>query len=82
MYRQLFPRVVLIAVGIMITLSGAAQTVQYERLLLPLVIGQPQPGAYGSLWVTSLTITNPLMTPVPWFSARPGGKVPADKEKV
>jgi hypothetical protein len=35
-----------------------------EKLLLPLLIQAPRPGAYGSLWKTSLTLTNTSARPV------------------
>jgi len=33
--------------------------VEYEKVLLPSVVNVPQPGSFGSRWVTRLTVTNP-----------------------
>lgn len=39
-------------------LSAQVSGVTYDRVLLPMVLESPLPGANGSLWVTALTITN------------------------
>jgi hypothetical protein len=36
----------------------AAQPVAEEKILLPVVIEEPVPGAYGSLWVTEIALVN------------------------
>jgi hypothetical protein len=44
----------------------------YERLLVPLVLQEPLPGAYGSLWVSHLVVRNDSSEPIA-FAAAPGG---------
>jgi hypothetical protein len=59
-----------LAVSLLVLPAARAQTIDYEKLLLPTVVNQPQPGAFGSLWVTKLTITNTSNQPVdayPYF---------------
>lgn len=68
-------------VGAMVLAANAsAQTpgIDYEKVLLPTVLAQQQPGALGSLWVTRVTVTNSGQQPVDaWpFSVSPFGVDP------
>jgi hypothetical protein len=54
-------RLLSIYVALMISGSGftvGAQSVPEERILLPVVVEEPAPGAYGSLWETEIAIVN------------------------
>jgi len=57
---------VLFTVLVLVTTAASAQVpgLTYERLLLPTVIGQPEPGQFGSQWVTVAMITNNAAVPV------------------
>lgn len=41
-----------------------AQNTRFEKFLVPVFVSTPQPGAFGSLWVTDLWLTNDGDTPV------------------
>jgi hypothetical protein len=44
----------------------------YERLLVPLVLQVPLPGAYGSLWVSHLVVRNDSSEPIVFSHVRGG----------
>lgn len=56
----------LYVLSLIATLSGTvyAQTSDYVRIVLPTIITEPVPGAFGSQWVTRLTVVNTGATPV------------------
>jgi hypothetical protein len=60
---------------------GMAQLpdVDYEKVLLPTVFNQPLQGAFGSLWVTELTITNTTDQEVwAFYHSEGGGHLPIE----
>ncbi len=64
----------LMAVSFFATVAALAQTpgVDYEKVLLPTVISQPEAGAFGSLWTTTTTITNAAAVPVSVYPYKVG----------
>lgn len=46
------------------TLSAQTDGVDYEKILLPVVLFQPVPGAAGSLWTTEFWVRNGAVQPV------------------
>lgn len=58
-----------------ITLSGSvgfAQDVDsFDKVLLPVAVVQPRPGAHDSLWTTEFSLVNQSSTPVQIFGYRP-----------
>lgn len=49
---------VLLVAALLISTSSFAQTIGYERILIPVVIPTEVPGAFGSLWTSHLTVHN------------------------
>jgi len=47
-------RSLIVILAISITSPAVAQ-IGYDRILLPIALSQPQPGAFGSLWATEVT---------------------------
>ncbi len=60
---------VVITVCALISCTALAQMpgITYERLLVPVVISQPLPGAYGSLWSSALIARNDTDADVPTY---------------
>lgn len=54
----------LLTFGCVCTVAAQNTTTEFEKVLLPLTNAVPQPGAFGSRWVTVVRITNPLSNPV------------------
>src|SRR5260370_24935128 len=54
----------LAAVGVISRFALAEAAIDYERVLVPIFLRQPLPGAYGSLWTTDLWIRNNSAEPV------------------
>jgi hypothetical protein len=55
------------------SLVAQIQGVQYTRVLVPVVIGTPTPGALGSMWTTEFVITNSAPASVSVFPLFLGG---------
>lgn len=55
-----FTRAALMIVGTASLVAPmGAETLTYERVLFPVLVEEPLPGAYGSLWATDAWIANP-----------------------
>lgn len=70
--RVLLIPVLLLSIGVSIHAEE-----QVERLLVPLFFVYPLPGAYDTLWVTELTVTNPSAEPIRAESLVTACRVPA-----
>jgi hypothetical protein len=59
-----------LAGAVLMSANAPAQTpnpADFERLLVPAYYGTPRPGAFGSQWVSELTVQNVGAVPVPVF---------------
>jgi hypothetical protein len=55
---------VLFTFGCLRTVHAQNTSTEFEKVLLPVTNATPQPGAFGSRWVTVVRVTNPLSSPV------------------
>jgi hypothetical protein len=77
-FATLVALAILMVVGWTTLLLAQVPGIEYEKLLLPVVIYQPQPGGHGAIWVTDLRITNTTDHEVSafWHSEGNGGVEP------
>jgi hypothetical protein len=54
----------ILATALCLTLPVRAQNTKFEKLLVPVFVTSPLPGAFGSLWTTDLWMTNDGDIPV------------------
>lgn len=74
MLSRLFQRVVYFAVVFTApALLAQDPSLQYTRVLLPIVLKTPIPGALGSLWTTEFLVSNTSAAPVSVFPYYSGG---------
>ena len=70
-------RLLLLLILVVCCASVNAQEVEVEKILLPIALRQPIPGAYGSLWKTELWVRNDGQNPVEIVTdCQVGGCVP------
>src|SRR5207253_2217228 len=55
-------RIRLLCVLVTLLCAVSAQGVEFSKVLLPIIIQTPVAGAYGSVWTTRFTISNPSAT--------------------
>lgn len=61
----------LVLLTLLMLAVGRANAIDFERVLVPIAITGEAPGAFGSRWVSRLTITNTALQPVTIFGYSP-----------